>query len=146
MQIEIRCITYGCGNSFDELKFKSPANHLRSFYMNKPSGGLWSSPVDSKYGWRDWADSNNFGDLSTSFRFTFKGNIAVVDDYESLCKLPSLELPFINGVPIINFNRMIKLYDGIFVRGRGLHYLNAWDCETVLVFNRESILLEASAR
>jgi hypothetical protein len=148
MQIEMKCITYGCGNTFDGLKLQPIINDREAFLINKPRGGLWSSPVDSKWGWYDWSKANDFGDLSTSFRFIFKGNAVVINDYRSICELPSLEgsMKFFDSTPLIDFESVAEFYDAIFVRCGALRYLRAWDCETVLVFNRESIILEASAR
>ena len=40
----MRYIHYGC-TSFDKLKFQ------------EIKGGLWASPIDAEYGWKDWCEA-----------------------------------------------------------------------------------------
>jgi len=36
-------------------------------FGNKPTGGLWTSPVDSEYGWREWCEQESFGNIKQCF-------------------------------------------------------------------------------
>lgn len=61
---------------------------------NKPSGGLWTSPVDSFYGWEDWCKENNFReehfeDSSNNFiiELSKKARVYKVDTLNDLIKL-----------------------------------------------------------
>jgi len=80
-------ITYGLGTSFNKDLFTPPDyNWMNTVFTNKPKGGLWASPVDSKWGWKDWCERENFGKLDSSFMFKLKPNakIYVVDDLNDL--------------------------------------------------------------
>lgn len=43
-------VTYGLGNRFDTTKIHTD---LTSF-ADKPKAAWWGSPVDAKFGWKDW--------------------------------------------------------------------------------------------
>lgn len=65
-------ITLGCGDRFEISKFDKPRN--RECFC-KPFGGLWSSPENSTWGWRDWCEAENFWIdkiNGSSFRFQLK--------------------------------------------------------------------------
>jgi len=62
----MKLIHYGA-TSFDEAKFRSIKNRE---YCNKPLGGLWTSPVNSKYSWKDWNEAENFIKYEESNCFT----------------------------------------------------------------------------
>ena len=151
---KIECVSYGLGNKFIKPKFKKISNrHM----FNKPNGGLWSSPVNCEYSWRDWSNENDWGDLSTSFEFIFNGKVLIIDCLRDLNNLPIQELECHqrrsqrdHGAEYprnLDFKKINKSYDGIWLtskgeretRFEGLVDLYGWDCETLLVMNQKVI-------
>ena len=146
--MEIRCIHYG-SSSFDPSKFK-PIKDSEGFMGVKPRGGLWASPVNAEYGWVDWCKDNDYanGSLLESFELTVVGNILVIDSKENLDLLPWVDNDRFNC--FISFETLVKAgYDAIHLTGRGedeTRYcfpksLSGWDCESVLVLNKSSIII-----
>lgn len=133
-------ITYGCGDRFDIAKFKPIENAIAA----KPWGGLWSSPVNSAFGWRDWCVREEFrlSSLGVSFEFVFDGDVFVIDGMDDLKKLPLIEYyPFI---VYPDYEKVAQEYDAIFLTENGEHltkytFMYGWDCECVLVMNSKSI-------
>jgi len=160
----MKLVTYDVGE-FDINKFE-PIKNL-PYGGTKPWGGLWSSPVDSKFGWKDF-------DLCLGrdkFIFEYIGNILVINSYEDLCKKMEVRsyMPFseedyakkaeslgfkecyrnIGEPKSPNFELIAKKYDAIHLTKNGvsethvpmpLHLYN-WDCETVLIMNPKPIRL-----
>jgi hypothetical protein len=151
----LECVTYGCGNVFDPNKWNPIKNRL---YFNKPDGGLWASPFDTTYGWIDWCKDENFGDLSTLFKFLYSGNTIIIDSKDDLLDLPFQERPQhkknssgLFGFKVINFQSLANFaIDGIYLTHQGesetryLHGLDGglygWECECILIMNKNSIL------
>jgi len=145
----LKLITYGKGNKFDPRKFQPVKNAT----FIKPDGGLWASPVNSAYGWRDWCEAEEFGDLKTHFVFTFTGNIYRIDSIEDANRMPRIKLN--SGIGSItsvypNFEQMAKNgIDAIWLtvngqaqaRFSGPINLYGWDCESVLIMNRNCIVV-----
>ena len=59
----------------------------------KPRGGLWASDINSKHGWKEWCNENEFRDCDkeNSFTFTLSDDakilyIEYVNDLQSLRK------------------------------------------------------------
>ena len=139
----MKLITYGLGNVLNTEKIQPIKN--RGFV--KPEGGLWASPVDSLYGWREWCNDNNFGDLSTSFQFQFSGNIYTINSLNDLFSLP-LRFAFENRFYFIDFEECLKRgIDAIHLTNSGEMAtrfskpvnLYGWDCESVLILNPNGI-------
>lgn len=146
---QIKCIVYGkskfCPSKFDPIKNRA---------WIKPKGGLWSSPIDSKWGWKDWCESEEFNieKLSEFFEFTFKGKLLKIDSIEDASKLPWIKHPgfelsfFLSASP--DYEKIVKEYDGILLTEKGEnqtrfakgHSFYGWDCETVLIMNPSSII------
>src|SRR5689334_5145218 len=85
---KMRLIHYGA-NSFDPARWQEPADGFDFFV--KPHGGLWTSPVGSKWGWKDWCAVENFGSadrFENFFEFDYVGDILVIDRARDLNKLP----------------------------------------------------------
>lgn len=130
-------ITYGCGNAFDLAKFKPIHNHTR-----KPTGGLWASPLDSAYGWRDWCEANDFGRLDSEFRFTLTGQVYVIDSLRDLRRIPLYQETAYWAYP--DWEALCRQgYDAVLLTVKGERAtrhsdpvdLYGWDCESVLVMN-----------
>ena len=141
--MKLQLITYGCGEKFDPSKF-TPIKNIK---FVKPEGGLWASPIESSYGWRDWCRDESYdGKLSQYFTFILEGNIYTINNtYDASC------MPWIKEHEWLrcpDFEQMVKLgYDAIFLTEEGQQKtrfgkpsLYGWDCESVLILNKEKIL------
>lgn len=138
--MKLQLITYGCGEKFDATKFKP----IKNRYFVKPEGGLWASPVNSSYGWREWCEENSFGDLSHKFEFEFEGNVFVINNERDARCMEWLES---YGIKYPDFEKLVSLgYDAILLTEKGQQEtrfgepsLCGWDCESVLVMNPECV-------
>jgi len=147
--MKLELVTYGCGKSFDIKKFQPVKNRMHI----KPKGGLWASPINSEFGWKDWCKIESFGDLSYSFEFLFEGNVFVVDSLKDIESIPWIEL---NYYPVIkspftkfpDFEKILLLgYDAVLLTRKGEQEtrfsepvcLYGWDCESVLIMNPSGI-------
>jgi len=139
---QIHCITYGCGNAYNPSKFEAIQNK-----SNKPHGGLWASPIASKYGWCDWCKIEEYGDLSTNFKFVFEGRVYVINDEEDLMRMSFLKT--FRHCGYIDFESLVSTVDAILLTivGQGKTRfsqpgLYGWDCECLLVFNKRCINIQ----
>jgi hypothetical protein len=130
-------VCYGCGNEFDLSKFESVKNRNHV----KPSGGLWTSPIDSEWGWKDWCKSNEWGDLSSSFRLRFTGRVYVIDSMDAAKQLPWRKPSWSSHVAWPDYESIVGI-DAIYMTLEGeeaTRYdepsLYGWDCETVWIMN-----------
>lgn len=139
----MKLITYGCGN-FDISKFKPIQNPE---ILNKPSGGLWSSPIDSEWGWKDWCQHEDWGDLTHSFTFTFTGNVFVIDSLKDAKSTPWIDI-YLFKRRLLDFEFLVNNgYDAIHLTVNGeretrfesVYSMYGWDCETVLIMNPNKI-------
>lgn len=141
---------------FDKELFKEIKN-INNFV--KPNGGLWASDIDAEYGWKDFVDNNNFNTekYQDFFRFLLKDNAKVltITNSKQLKDLPKnkntiyqFEAPFV----MLDFEELKKHYDAIEVlisaedsyddigMARGLYWdLYGWDCDTLLVMNKDVV-------
>jgi len=138
---ELRLRHYGSGHYKRDLV--NPICDVPS--RNKPSGGLWTSPINSEYGWSDWSKDNEYGDLSSYFDLMFKGNIFEIDSLDDMNNLPWIDdarRPFVSFEPLVFMG-----YDAIHLTAKGEREtrfahpkdLYGWDCETVLIMNPDAI-------
>lgn len=149
-------ITYGCGKHFDRSKFREIKNREVLSIYHKPHGGLWSSPVNSDIGWKDWCLGEDFmlEKLKESFRFKIKetSKVYIIDNEVDLKNIPmKLETSF-SFRPFercIDYEGMKNVgYDAIWLTGHGMrstredHYgmtTYGFDCETLLILNPDII-------
>lgn len=147
-------IAYG-SNAYSPKKFRPvDLTHWRNAVNNKPFGGLWASPIDSKWGWKDWcqAEEWNTESLNTNFTFTLAPgtNIYVIDNENDLKLVSTLRSEYMPTLSIDFGKLMAQGYDGIYVTenaARKFHYsiingvsdLNSWDCESICIFNKKVI-------
>jgi len=105
--------------------------------LNKPAGGLWTSPQHSKYSWAHYAlDDGLLGTDDVHYRLKFQGRVYCIDSEEALDALPE----FIDGH--VAWDKLASLgIDAVWVTPQALPLrgLWGWDCETVLVINRECV-------
>jgi len=113
----------------------------------KPCGGLWTSPINSNWGWKDWCERENFRECSKENSFTLKlydwAKTCVINSVSDLKHLPYYSKSYgkIN-MRYLNFEKIAKKYDTIWLTEKGLEKtmwsnpnLYGWDCETVLILN-----------
>ena len=152
-------ITYGKGNKFDKDKLPKVEDlKIELSCLNKVRKTLWGSPVDANYGWKEWCEDNGFHtELLTddnSFKWTLKpeARILYIEDLGDLEKVPFItknEYAFMETY--IDFESIIKSYDAMEIC-MDEHYIghmfvskeeiafNSWDCDSIMVFNREMII------
>lgn len=111
----------------------------------KPKGGLWVSPVNSSYGWKDWCGDNEFRECNecNSFKLKFKSDakIIIIDCLDDLLCLPVQY----NFMDVVDFEFLARHCDALWLTDKGqsktrfsdtLH-LYGWDCESILIFNKD---------
>lgn len=136
-------IHYG-HKSFDNKLFDEIKNE-RAWV--KPIGGLWASNINAKYGWRDWCEEQRFRECSidNSFKFKLKedSRILKIDNSDILKKLPIVNAPFRTSWINLDFEKIKEEYDAIEVlisEDHRLYWdLYGWDCDSLLVLNKEVI-------
>ena len=124
----------------------------------KPKGGLWTSPDQSEYGWREWCGSEMGHWLGARYVLTVRPSprLLVVDSMEDLNALyekfplvPDKDIwgPRFSAYRALDFEAMTADHDGLWLTAGG-HFdtrmpdhrsgwmlgTNGWDCETVLWF------------
>lgn len=156
-------IVYG-KKKFIPKNFRKIKNHK---YWIKPYGGLWASPINSRYGWKNFILSempmwNN--KLQSYFKFKLKPNskIYIINSIKDLHNIPFIKKAGEYSVSetLIDFEKMKEKggYDGIFLTAegqfstrmpefKGIYYqechgfnLYGWDVESLLVFNKNCIV------
>ena len=149
-------IHYG-SSEFDKEKFVPIKNgNLES----KPYGGLWASPADSKYGWKDWCENEGFrlDDLSSSFSFVLSDDSRVLHlrSGKDVYKLPRYNYwACFSGDPkhafmCIDFEALMKNYDAVEVHlseegpckyDDSLYWkMYGWDCDSILIMNPDIVI------
>jgi hypothetical protein len=138
-------IHYG-DKSFDPNKFKP----IENIGFVKPRGGLWTSPIDSNWGWKDWCHAEDFRTckIGNSFTMVLKSDSKVlkIDSLDDLKNIPFIE--HFKGISYPDFEKISESYDAIWLTENGQietrfsspQHLYGWDCESVLILNPESIL------
>lgn len=142
-----------CGSDhFDKDLFRPISNRTR---WVKPNGGLWASPEDSSYTWKEWCLDNEFHveKLAYKFRFKLAENSRVIDissteDLIELCKdgrcIPEDTFGLdIHGMYYIDFEKLLS--DGIDAIRVTIYpdlywSLYGWDVDSLLVLNPECIV------
>jgi len=139
----MRFIHYG-SDKFDLNLFSSVKNRNG---WNKPTGGLWASPVNKKNRtWRDWCLSEcfNVNRLGSSFKFDINFNsdrilkILSESDIPKIAKYiySSTEDYYIKGY---DFELLSKDYDALYINagsnGKLYFEFYGWDCDSIIIFN-----------
>jgi hypothetical protein len=132
----------------------------RMSIINKPYGGLWSSPIDSKWGWKNWCESEDFR-VDTLWRYTiFKlkpdTKILIIDSLLDFIHVwEKYSIPRRNDLIttwVLSFEKIQEDgYKGVYLTESGnseCHRtyfgtcdgdLNAWDCESMILFDLDCI-------
>ncbi len=137
-------IHYG-HKKFEKDKFIEIQNQL----FNKPIGGLWASSLNSKYGWKEWNESEKLVECNefNSFKFQLKkdARILEIDSHEVVLKLPVQgKYDMSCCMLLIDFEKIKNSYDAIeflVTKDRQLYWdLYGWDCDSILILNKECIV------
>ena len=126
--------------------------------LNKPSGGMWASPVDTERGWHDWGRNNPHlqGRFRTSFQFELSPDARVLEltpfnvwelpvDAESVFKRCSREERYgLAMVQAIDFEALAREYDVLecsLTDYPELYWsLYGWDCDSIVILNPDVIV------
>ena len=130
-------------------------------YFVKPYGGLWASPENAIYGWKEWNKDNNFVEIieDKSFKFTLTEGAKVLHicSVRDLDDLPRVIIPGMTnvdtGMVYLDFEALMEQgYDAIELHFseedksccgfmEGLYWaLYGWDCDSILIMNPNVIV------
>lgn len=139
-------ISFGT-DKFDRSSVKPVDYDRMARLLNKPKGGLWVSPIDSKFGWSDFLDRDNFSlhTLGRHFVFRLSGSadIFVIDKRSDI-------YGWVDGRSV-DFKRIASEFDGVYLTYNGLCDLGGvcsrdfegfgtWDVESLCVWNPDVIV------
>ena len=134
-------IHYG-HDHFDVEIFDTVSNHGGLWV--KPGGGLWASPVDAEFGWKDWNHGSKFvrcdDNNSFTFRLSDEARVLVIDSDEILDGLPQRKEEYKRNMwCLLDFEKISEDYDAIELvlsaDSRLYWSLYGWDCDCILVMN-----------
>ena len=125
-------------------------------YGSKPRGGLWASPVDAAYGWKDWNETEQLKECSTDNSFTFTltdtARVLVLDSVEKLFEigkyLPDAYKERFSAeteawMYVFDWEELSARYDAVeycLSRCHSLYFaLYGWDCDSILILNPQII-------
>jgi len=163
--VNIKFVSYGLSEYNPDL-FNSIKN---TEYNIKPSGGLWTSPKNSDYGWIDFCRDENYfksGGFRTGFEFQLKPNskVYIIDTFLDLIQVPyKIKNPLYSSnisfhQNFIDYEEMSKEYDAIWLTDNGEKdtrlpemyglfdfdgntiNLYGWDCESLLILRKDCII------
>ena len=91
-------ITYGF-NHFDKNIFGIAENSTIENFLNKPQNAWWGSPVDAKFGWKEWCKSERYGILANGdknidyikWKLNENAKLLYIKNYSDLLKIPFIE-------------------------------------------------------
>ena len=116
-------------------------------------GGLWASDINADYGWKEWTENQNFMtdryNDNNYFKFRLKDNARVLylKDEKDLKNLPKnnselTRMMKMCGTEYLDFEKLKEDYDAIEIEIDKLYWtLYGWDCDSILVMNKEVIEL-----
>ena len=156
----MKYVHYG-SQSFDPLRWTSVRNAPLERSFEKPAGGLWASPANAILGWANWCRREDFNleGLKESFEFELSENTKVlrITSEDVVKSLPRIfDDPQINTfmehfskfslrpfeLPI-DFEQLSRDYDVVeFLASKLFHpngILRGWDCDCILVLNKDVI-------
>lgn len=138
-------IHYGTAE-YSKDKFKEIKNER---LFTKPIGGLWASRVDTEYGWKNWTEDEHFRtevyreDNYFKFKLKDEAKVLVMDNAKQILDLPKQKNEFNFSFVCLDFEKLAKEYDAIEVLisqdGKLYWDLYGWDCDSILVMNKEMV-------
>lgn len=158
---ETKYVTYfQKGEVFDPDKIVIDLNNKHNGFLFKPDKGFWGSPVDARYGWKEWCENEEFGnyDFNKPVYWTLtNGKILQVnwDEVENkeTSNLTKYIKPMMIGdyhaYDILDWNKMledgivaVQLMDGCIghcFKNRLEVKFNGWDCESIVVLDKSRL-------
>ena len=145
-------IHYGADH-FDENVFREKIQHPNEFLSMYKPAGLWGSPVDSEYGWKDFVLSEDFNVASLEKHFTFrlKKSAKVLHFYRFVDAMPYL---YYNGEfrsHCLDLAKIYRSYDAVelhitndYARFKDVTLcmvFNMWDVDSICVWNKDILVL-----
>lgn len=133
-------IHYGA-DSYNIAKFRDITNN--PYMPVKPFGGLWVSPIDSKFGWKDFCIQDHYSIDSLDKYFIIQlipfTKVYTIDTYKELATLPRIK-----GTYNVDFEAIAKKYQAIYLTEEGQRTtrytrpmnLYGWDCESILILDK----------
>ena len=131
-------------------------NCFANNYSTKPVG-LWASPVDSEYGWKDFVLAEDFGKLYHSWKFKLKKDAKILHVYKNEDILPYVvpeekrdqESLDAKKYYLVSWHWNPNVYDDY--DGVELHYCHdieslrygffySWDCDSIVIWNPNIIV------
>jgi hypothetical protein len=147
-------IHYG-SNQFDRRILEDKRSENANRVDWKPCG-LWASPIDAGFGWKEWCEAGCFdgSDFSKAFRFDVAPNAKILhvrslnDVAQYISKSPN-EVLFHSGYYYLDCEKLCRDYDGIELHISDnydeLHMsriFNTWDVDSICVWNPDAIVVE----
>lgn len=144
-------IHYG-HDSFDPVYLLSTMNPVYKYRRRDKPHGLWASPVDCKWGWKDWCESEDYstGPLDKSFTFELKTcrvlHVRKPKDIEPYVERVSEGYLFdhckLNLAKIYNEYDAMELHLSENWRLRDIEVFYGWDVDSIVVWNPDVVVLK----
>ena len=137
---------------FNKEMFESPIyKGERVSCLNKPSNGLWGSPVNSKKSWRNFclAEDFNVSSLKKHFLFKIKESarvLKVLNNKDLFSLYRKYGIRGKDGRRALDWKRIIRSYDAMVLMipdDFDLVFdmrLSSWDVDSVVVFNPDVVV------
>ena len=106
--------------------------------VNKPKGGVWACPVNSRRGWERFCRSEEFNldKLDKFFKFKLKpeGKIYQIDNFKDLQRVSTKFSQITSNMKCLSIDfdelMMRQGYDGVYVTENALGIYDRWDTNT----------------
>lgn len=167
---ELEVITYGF--FIDPRRITQPTPQNRYWWRIKPDGGVWGSPVESEYGWKDWCTMEDYNTESlsiyTKWRIKNPSRLIKIDCMEDLLSVYE-KYPYITpenpNKESLDFHAMMKDgWSGVWLTQEGemdtrenfgypednwaIQRINlyGWDCESIVCWDPEEVVVIEKGR
>lgn len=147
-------------SEFDADLFKNIRNR---HHWNKPNGGFWASDIEAPRSWKDWCKSECFKleSFGTHIDFKLRADTKVLkiynkDDFDRAMLNDFIRSCFdenrmlLNSwlsseAEVIDFERLATQFDAmeVYAGSDGFLYdaFYGWDCDSIVVFNKDKIVV-----
>ena len=128
-------------------KFDPMSVSVNPFLLQQKPAGLWASPVDSDWSWKDWCECEGYHteSLKKSFTFALDDSAKVLHVYRLKDVEGYLEPPAYCG---LNMEKLCDDYDAMelhmsenYAELKHSFLFNCWDCDSIVVWNYDKIVV-----